>query len=84
MKTKEVIKMVRVSGVPYEVELEGFDKFKATDYASYDEMIMTLEHENKCMRARMERLEDELRVANELLVKMNIELLNFYNASKSS
>jgi len=64
--------MVRVSGVPYEVELP-----------SNDDIIATLEHENRCMRARMDRLEDELRVANELLAKMNIELLNFYNASRT-
>ena len=64
--------MVRVSGVPYEVDLP-----------SNDDIIATLEHENKCMRARMDRLEDELKVANDLLAKMNIELLNFYNASKT-
>jgi hypothetical protein len=64
--------MVRVSGVPYEVELP-----------SNDDIIATLEHENKCMRARMDRLEDELKVANDLLAKMNIELLNFYNASRT-
>jgi hypothetical protein len=63
--------MVRVSGVPYEVELP-----------SNDDIIATLEHENRCMRARMDRLEDELKVANDLLAKMNIELLNFYNQSK--
>jgi hypothetical protein len=64
--------MVRVSGVPYEVELP-----------SNDDIIATLEHENRCMRARMDRLEDELKVANDLLAKMNIELLNFYNASRN-
>ena len=64
--------MVRVSGVPYEVDLP-----------SNDDIIATLEHENKCMRARMDRLEYELNVANELIAKMNIELLNFYNASRT-
>ena len=64
--------MVRVSGVPYEVDLP-----------SNDDIIATLEHENKCMRARMDRLEDELKVANDLLAKMNIELLSFYNAAKT-
>jgi hypothetical protein len=64
--------MVRVSGVPYEVDLP-----------SNDDIIATLEHENRCMRARMNRLEDELKVANDLLAKMNIELLNFYNASRN-
>ena len=64
--------MVRVSGVPYEVDLP-----------SNDDIIATLEHENRCMRARMNRLEDELKVANDLLAKMNIELLNLYNASRN-
>jgi hypothetical protein len=63
--------MVRVSGVPYEVDLP-----------CDSDIIATLEHENRCMRARMDRLEDELKVANDLLAKMNIELLNFYNQSK--
>ena len=67
----------RVSGVPYEVDIpEGYEQFKATDYASYDEMIATLEQENRQMRARMDRLEDELRTANELLTKAHIDLLN--------
>ena len=71
--------MVRVSGVPYEVELD-----EAFALAGQSGVISVLEQENRQMRARMDRLEDELRVANELLVKMNIELLNFYNASKTS
>jgi hypothetical protein len=63
---------IRVSGVPYEVDLP-----------CDSDIIATLEHENKCMRARMDRLEYELNVANELITKMNIELLNFYNASRN-
>jgi hypothetical protein len=72
MRINKGVNMVRVSGVPYEVDLP-----------SNDDIIATLEHENRCMRARMDRLEDELKVANDLLAKMNIELLNFYNASKT-
>jgi hypothetical protein len=56
--------MVRVSGVPYEVDL------------SNDDLIATLEQENRLMRARMERLEDELRAANELIHKLNLKILN--------
>jgi hypothetical protein len=61
----------RVSGVPYEVELEE------------EGLIATLEHENRCMRARMDRLEQELRNAEELLFKANLELANIRNASGS-
>jgi hypothetical protein len=54
--------MVKVSGVPYEVELP--------------DMVSELERENFMLRARTERLEDELRTSNELLAKLNIELIN--------
>ena len=40
----------RVSGVPYEVELP-----------TNDDIIATLEHENNCLRARNERLEEEFK-----------------------
>lgn len=50
--------MVRVSGVPYEVDLE---------------IVSTLEQENRQIRARMDRLEDELKVANELITKLSID-----------
>ena len=50
----------RVSGVPYEVELETYTKFNATDYASTDDMIAELERENFMLRARIDRLEEEL------------------------
>jgi vacuolar-type H+-ATPase subunit I/STV1 len=58
--------MVRVSGVPYEVELVD----------QYMNDISELERENFMLRARTERLEEELRNANELLTKLNIELIN--------
>ena len=54
--------MVKVSGVPYEVELP--------------DMVSELERENFMLRARTERLEEELRNTNELLTKLNIELIN--------
>lgn len=54
--------MVKVSGVPYEVELP--------------DMVSELERENFMLRARTERLEEELRTSNELLTKLNIELIN--------
>lgn len=66
--------MVRVSGVPYEVQLVD----------QYMNDISELERENRMMRARMERLEDELRVSNELLAKVNFELVNLKNPSQSS
>jgi hypothetical protein len=63
--------MVKVSGVPYDVELPLS--------MNTDDMIATLEQENKLMRARMDRLEDELRVSNEMVIKQNIELINLQN-----
>ena len=54
--------MVKVSGVPYDVELP--------------DMVSELERENFMLRARPERLEEELRTSNELLTKLNIELIN--------
>jgi hypothetical protein len=61
--------MVKVSGVPYEVELP--------------DMVSELERENFMLRARTERLEDELRTSNELLSKLNIELINERNNNAS-
>jgi hypothetical protein len=61
--------MVKVSGVPYEVELP--------------DMVSELERENFMLRARTERLEEELRNANELLTKLNIELINERNNNAS-
>lgn len=60
----------RVSGVPYEVELEDRcpdHSLEITNFSSisqtidhYEVIIATLEQENKSMRARMNRLEEEL------------------------
>ena len=61
--------MVKVSGVPYEVELP--------------DMVSELERENFMLRARTERLEEELRKTNELLAKLNIELINERNNNAS-
>jgi hypothetical protein len=60
--------MVRVSGVPYEVELV--------------DMVSELERENAMMRARMQRLEDENRTLDALLFKLNTELINLQNTIK--
>jgi hypothetical protein len=61
--------MVKVSGVPYEVELP--------------DMVSELERENFMLRARTERLEEELRNTNELLAKLNFELINERNNNAS-
>jgi hypothetical protein len=61
--------MVKVSGVPYEVELP--------------DMVSELERENFMLRARTERLEEELRNTDELLTKLNIELINERNNNAS-
>jgi predicted nuclease with TOPRIM domain len=60
--------MVRVSGVPYEVELV--------------DMVSELERENAMMRARMERLEDENRTLDALVFRLNTELMNLKNSIK--
>lgn len=60
--------MVRVSGVPYEVELV--------------DMVSELERENAMMRARMQRLEDENRTLDALVFKLNTELINLQNTIK--
>jgi uncharacterized protein YlxW (UPF0749 family) len=60
--------MVRVSGVPYEVDLV--------------DMVSELERENAMMRARMERLEDENRTLDALVFKLNTELINLQNTIK--
>jgi hypothetical protein len=52
MKTK-------VSGVPYEVELEVNFSTISEAVSYYEGIIATLEQENKLMRARMTRLEEE-------------------------
>ncbi len=65
--------MVRVSGVPYEVELVD----------QYMNDISELERENFMLRARTERLEEELRNTDELLTKLNFELINERNNNAS-
>lgn len=65
--------MVRVSGVPYEVELVD----------QYMNDVSELERENFMLRARTERLEEELRNTNELLTKLNFELINERNNNAS-
>lgn len=66
--------MVKVSGVPYEVDLpHGLDE------AGF---IAELERENAMMRARMQRLEDENRTLDALVFKLNTELINLKNSIK--
>ena len=73
--------MARVSGVPYEVTLAPWNPL---DYIKTKEQLdeyvdaysAELERENAMMRARMDRLENELRISEELVNRLNIELLN--------
>jgi len=66
--------MVKVSGVPYEVDLpHGLDE---------SGVIAVLERENAMMRARMQRLEDENRTLDALVFKLNTELINLKNSTK--
>ena len=76
--------MVKVSGVPYDVDLpvQQGNLPELPDLPSLDDMVATLEQENRQMRARMDRLEDELRVANEIMIKQNIENLNLHTKIK--
>jgi len=67
--------MVRVSGVPYDVLLDPPAVVGRVEL-SHDEVIATLEQENRLMRARMDRLEDELRAAEELIFRLNTQLLS--------
>jgi predicted nuclease with TOPRIM domain len=73
--------MVKVSGVPYDVDLP-VPQGNLPDLPSLDDMVATLEQENRQMRARMDRLEDELYVANEIMIKQNIENLNLHTKIK--
>jgi hypothetical protein len=66
--------MARVSGVPYEVNLDSVEH--------YESAIEVLELENRLMRARRDRLEDELKVANELIHKLNMQLINKGQSSR--
>ncbi len=59
---------VRVSGVPYAVELDdallAHEPGTKQGQMSIDDLIATLEQENKYLRARIERLEKELENAS--------------------
>ena len=50
---------MRVSGVPYEEELDMSVSTVSDAVAYYEGIIATLEQESKLMRARMNRLEEE-------------------------
>lgn len=63
--------MVKVSGVPYEVDLPH-----------ESDVIAELERENVMIRARMQRLEDENRTLDALVFRLNTELLNLKNSIK--
>ena len=66
--------MVKVSGVPYEVDLpHGLDEAG---------LIAELERENAMMRDRMQRLEDENRTLDALVFRLNTELINLKNSTK--
>ena len=67
----EVEEMVRVSGVPYDVELPKEEPVPD----NYD-LISELERENFMLRSRTERLEDEIRKLEEELVILRIDLVN--------
>lgn len=64
----------RVSGVPYEVNLDSVEH--------YESAIEVLELENRLMRARMDRLEDELKTANELISRLSIQNMNYQEKMK--
>lgn len=63
---------VRVSGVPYEVDLSD----KCPSHEEGYDLISELERENFMLRSRTERLEDEIRKLEEELVILRIELCN--------
>ncbi len=52
--------MTRVSGVPYEVDLPMTKASVSEQFGSVEELIAELERENFMLRARVERLEEEL------------------------
>ena len=58
----------KVSGVPYKVGLDDallkHEPCSGHAFQAEEDMIATLEHENRCLRARIERLEEELRNAS--------------------
>jgi hypothetical protein len=66
----------RVSGVPYEVELTGKKDTLNNLITDIDSMIAELERENFMLRARTERLENDLRIAEEHISRLMIDLHN--------
>lgn len=77
--------MVKVSGVPYDVDLSHiYEGNKQPTDIINDGMIAVLEQENRQMRARMERLEDENRRLEEEVVLLRIQLCNAENTIKGT
>lgn len=76
--------MVRVSGVPYDVDIESTFKTVQEALEYHHNVVSMLETEVNLVRARNDRLEYELQVANELLIKQNIELINFHNQQEKN
>lgn len=73
--------MVKVSGVPYDVDLAPWNPLEyIKTKEQLDEYVTAysaeLERENMMMRARMDRLENELRISEELVNRLNIEVMN--------
>jgi cell division septum initiation protein DivIVA len=69
----------RVSGVPYEVEMP---ENKQTLNGLLDDVeiyIAGLEQENRLLKARIDSLENELRIAEEHISKLMIDLHNERN-----
>ena len=56
--------MTRVSGVPYEVDLPMAKATVSEQFGSVEELIAELERENFMLRARVQRLEEELENAS--------------------
>lgn len=69
----------RVSGVPYEVDLPEKNQTLNNLIDDVESFISELERENFMMRARMERLENELKIAEEHISKLMIDLHNERN-----
>jgi ABC-type phosphate transport system auxiliary subunit len=64
----------RVSGVPYEVELAEKNQTFNNLIDDVDSLIAELERENLLMRARMDRLENELRLAEAEVARLKINI----------
>lgn len=78
-------KKVRVSGVPYDVDLpirESYNDYHSMDYIKtreqFDEYVSAytgeLERENAMMRARMDRLEQECKELDGIIHTLNMQL----------